>query len=39
MMFSYVSCETRVPPWHPLRKIRAMVDVALEVLSAEFERL
>ena len=39
MMFSYVSCEARVPAGHPLRTIRAVVDEALEVLSAEFERL
>jgi Transposase domain (DUF772) len=39
MMFSYVSCEARVPAGHPLRIIRAVVDEALEVLSPEFERL
>lgn len=38
-LFSYVSCEARVPADHPLRAIRAMVDEALEVLSPEFERL
>ena len=38
-LFSYVSCEARVPGDHPLRAIRAMVDEALEVLSAEFEGL
>jgi transposase len=38
-LFSYVSCEARVPSDHPLRAIRAVVDEALEVLSAEFERL
>ena len=38
-LFSYVSCEARVPPDHPLRPIRAIVDEALEVLSAEFEAL
>lgn len=36
-LFSYVSCEARVPSGHPLRPIRAMVDEVLEVLSAEFE--
>ena len=30
-LFSYVSCEARVPPNHPLRPIRAMVDEVLEV--------
>jgi transposase len=38
-LFSYVSCEARVPPNHPLRPIRAMVDEVLEVLSAEFDGL
>jgi transposase len=38
-LFSYVSCEARVPPDHPLRAVRAIVDEALEVLSADFERL
>jgi transposase len=38
-MFSYVSCEARVPADHPLRTIRMIVDEALEVLSPEFERL
>ena len=38
-LFSYVSCEARVPSDHPLRSIRAIVDEALEVLSPEFERL
>jgi hypothetical protein len=35
-LFSYVSCEARV---HPLRPIRAIVDEAWEVLSAEFDRM
>lgn len=38
-LFSYVSCEARVPSDHPLRAIRAIVDEALEVLSPEFERI
>ena len=38
-MSSYVSCEARVPPDHPLRLIRAVVDEALDVLSAEFDGL
>jgi transposase len=38
-LFSYVSCEARVPKDHPLRPIRSIVDEALEVLSADFERL
>jgi transposase len=36
-LFSYVSCEARVPATHPLRSIRAMVDEVLEVLSPDFE--
>jgi len=31
-----VSCEARVPANHPLRAIRAIVDEALDVLSADF---
>lgn len=38
-LFSYVSCEARVPADHPLRPIRSIVDEALEALSPEFERL
>lgn len=38
-LFSYVSCEARVPSDHPLRLIRAVVDEALDVLSAEFDAL
>src|ERR687897_3816066 len=38
-LFSYVSCEGRVPPDHPLRHILPLVDAALTDLSAEFARL
>ena len=38
-LFSYVSCEARVPKDHPLRAIRAIVDEALEVMSPTFEGL
>ena len=38
-LFSYVSCGARVPPGHPLRLIRAVVDEALDVLSLEFDQL
>jgi transposase len=38
-LFSYVSCEARVPADHPLRPIRAIVDEALEILSPELDRL
>jgi len=38
-LFSYVSCEARVPANHPLRAIRAIVDEALEVISADFDAM
>ena len=38
-LFSYVSCEARVPLDHPLRLIRKIVNQALEALSPEFEKL
>ena len=38
-MFSYVSAERRVPVDHPLRSIRAMVDVALNGLSRSFGQM
>ncbi|CAL4870021.1 IS5 family transposase ISAzs10 (plasmid) [Asticcacaulis sp. MM231] len=38
-LFSYVSCEARVPTNPPLRSIRAIVDEALEVLSPDFEAM
>jgi hypothetical protein len=38
-LFSYVSCEARVPLEHPLRPIRTVVDEALVDLSPAFERL
>ena len=38
-LFSYVSCEARVPKDHPLRLIRQIVDDALAALSPEFEQL
>jgi transposase len=38
-LFSYVSCEARVPAAHPLRAIRAIVDEALEVMSADFDAM
>ena len=38
-LFSYVSAEARVPASHPLRLIRAVVDEALDAMSAEFEAL
>ena len=38
-LFSYVSCEARVPMDHPLRVIRRIVNAALTALSPEFEKL
>ena len=38
-LFSYVSCEARVPSDHPLRPIRAIVDAALDALSPLFSEL
>src|SRR5271154_3171955 len=38
-IFSYVSMEKRVPQDHPLRRIRAMTDVALQRMSRQFEAL
>ena len=38
-LFSYVSCEARVPEDHPLRPIRQIVDEALAELSPDFEKL
>jgi transposase len=38
-LFSYVDLEERIPPKHPLRKIRQVVNDALASLDAEFELL
>ena len=38
-LFSYLSCEARVPQDHPLRPIRVIVDQALVALSPVFDRL
>jgi transposase len=38
-LFSYVSCEERVPADHPLRAILPIVDAALVALSDHFEGL
>ena len=38
-LFSYVSCEERVPADHPLRSILAITDVALTALSPDFQKL
>ena len=38
-LFSYVDLEARVRADHPLRPIRAIVNSALDRLSAEFDAL
>jgi transposase len=38
-LFSYVSCEARVPQAHPLRRVLALVDTALSALSPSFQEL
>jgi transposase len=38
-MFSYVSMEERVPPDHPLRAIRRLVDQILARMSKRFDKM
>ena len=38
-MFSYVSLESRVPPAHPLRGMKALLDEALAEMSRDFDRV
>src|SRR5712692_9755390 len=38
-MFSYISAERRVPEDHPLRAIRAIVDLALQHMGPQFETM
>jgi transposase len=38
-LFSYVSCESRVPAGHPLRAILPVADAALAALNGEFQQL
>jgi hypothetical protein len=38
-LFSYVSCEKRVPADHPLRLILPITDAALVALNSEFHQL
>jgi transposase len=37
-MFSYVTLEQRTPHDHPVRRIRVLVDRALERMDAEFAK-
>lgn len=39
MMFSYFSPESRVPPTHPLRPIKAHCDKVLKSMSRDFDEL
>jgi transposase len=38
-LFSYVSMEQRVPPTHPLRRVRTLLDEALGSMSRDFDRV
>jgi transposase len=38
-LFSYVDLDARIPPRHPLRKVRRIVNEALAGMDAEFDRL
>ena len=38
-LFSYLSCESRVPAEHPLRSILPITDAALAALNGEFQQL
>ena len=38
-LFSYVSLEQRIPPDHPLRGVRQLLDEALASMSGEFQRV
>ena len=38
-MFSYVDLESRIPPSHPIRKIRRIVDAALVELDPAFAEM
>jgi transposase len=38
-LFSYVSPEQRIPPKHPIRTVRQLVDRALQALSPELDAL
>ena len=38
-MFSYLSAEERIPPDHPLRRVRSLVDAVLARMSRKLEGL
>lgn len=39
ILFSYIPLEDRIPPDHPLRQIRTLVDEVLAGLSGDFSRM
>ena len=38
-MLAFIDLESRVPPDHPLRTIKALADRALAALSNEFDQM
>jgi len=38
-MLAFIDLENRVPPDHPLRTIKALIDQGLVTLSAEFDQM
>ena len=36
-LFSYVSLESRIPSSHPIRKVRKIVDLAIEEIELAFD--
>lgn len=38
-LFSYVDLESRIPPMHPIRKVRKIVDKALDQIDDKIERM
>ena len=38
-LLAFVDLEARVPPDHPLRRIKGLADAALQALSPEFDRM
>ena len=38
-MLTFIGLENRVPPDHPLRTIKALIDPALVTHSAEFDQM
>ena len=38
-MLAFIDLENRVPPDHPLRTIKALIDQTLVTLLAEFDQM